>query len=341
MPGRLFSRVLAVSALAVLALPGGARRADGSGAFDPRPYLHARRLVDVGGRRMNLYCIGSGEPAVVFDAGLGGGTLDWRLVQPEIARRTRACSFDRAGMRFSDAVATSRNATSAALDLHALLVRADVRPPYVLVAHSIAGLYARAYLDRFPPDVAGVVFVDPSTQDELERFDAIVPGYAAEQHRTVAMLRACGRLAARGTLSRDGAARARCIGTPDTSLPHALQMRDAAFYERPGAWADLASESANLATSEAQVRRGPQRYGDLPLVVLTAGAKREDPSLGVARRHAKAAAWKRMHDELARTSTRGASVVVPGSDHYIALDRPRAVVSAIERVLAAARAATP
>lgn len=340
MPGRLFSRVLAVSALAVLALLGGVPRADGSGAFDPRPYLHARRLVDVGGQRMNLYCIGSGAPAVVFDAGLGGGTLDWRLVQPAIARRTRACSFDRAGMRFSDAVASPRNATSAALDLHALLMRADVRPPYVLVAHSIAGLYARAYLDRFPHEVAGVVFVDPSTQDELERFDAIVPGYAAEQRRTVAILRACGRLATRGMLSRDGAARARCIGTPDPSLPHALQLRDAAFYERPGAWTDLASESANLATSAAQIRRGPQRYGALPLVVLTAGAKREDPALDAARRRAKSAAWKQMHDALARTSSRGTSIVVPGSDHYIALDRPRAVISAIDTVVAAARAPT-
>src|SRR5580658_7163606 len=70
--------------------------------FDPGPYLHAQRLVDIGGRRLNLYCTGTSSPTVVLDAGLGGSTAVWRHVQPVLARTTRVCSYDRAGMGFSD-----------------------------------------------------------------------------------------------------------------------------------------------------------------------------------------------------------------------------------------------
>jgi pimeloyl-ACP methyl ester carboxylesterase len=94
--------------------------------FDPSPYLHAQRLIDIGGRRLNLYCSGSGSPTVILDAGLGGTTAVWRLVQGTIAKATRVCSYDRAGMGFSDAAPLPRDAAAVVTDLHALLEKAAI-----------------------------------------------------------------------------------------------------------------------------------------------------------------------------------------------------------------------
>src|SRR3954447_20989694 len=110
-------------------------------AFDQTRYLHPQRLVAVGeGRRLNLYCSGSGKPAVILEAGAGGSMLDWHTIQPTIARTTQVCSYDRAGREFSDPVVAPGSALDSAVDdLHALLQAASVPPPYVLVGHSLGG----------------------------------------------------------------------------------------------------------------------------------------------------------------------------------------------------------
>jgi pimeloyl-ACP methyl ester carboxylesterase len=119
-------------------------------------YLHAQRLVDVGGRRLNILCMGTGSPVVVLDAGLGNGLSSWRYVQRSIAHHTRVCSYDRAGMGFSEPARSARDADAIFNDLHALLHGAGVAPPYVLVGHSIAGLYDLLYTDRHTSYVINV-----------------------------------------------------------------------------------------------------------------------------------------------------------------------------------------
>jgi pimeloyl-ACP methyl ester carboxylesterase len=126
---------------------------------------------------MNIYCSGAGSPTVILDSGLGADTTDWRLVQSPIARRTRVCSYDRAGMGFSDPTTSSRAAGAVVGDLHAVLRSAAIAPPYVLVGHSIAGLYARLYTDRYPGEVVGLVLVDPSTEYDDQEFRKVAPAY--------------------------------------------------------------------------------------------------------------------------------------------------------------------
>jgi len=106
-------------------------------------YAKPQQLVEMDhGRRMNLYCRGSGSPTVVLDAGMGDSTISWALVQPTLAKRTRTCSYDRAGLGFSDAATRPGTVANMAEDLHALLRAAHVAPPYVLVGHSLAGMTA-------------------------------------------------------------------------------------------------------------------------------------------------------------------------------------------------------
>ena len=155
------------------------------------PYTHAQRLVDIGnGRKLNIYCMGSGSPTVIFDSGLetGSGTLPWAHVQPAVARFARACSYDRAGDGFSDPGPLPRDSDAVVSDLHALLDRADISPPYILVAHSIAGLYEPLFAARYPSDVAGMVLVDPSAPGQEELLSSQFPKYAAFEAQQTAAL---------------------------------------------------------------------------------------------------------------------------------------------------------
>lgn len=112
--------------------------------IDDPVYAAPQRLVTVApGRRLNLYCVGHGSPTVVLEAGLGDSTIGWALVRKPIARATRVCSYDRAGLGFSDGSGEPGDAVHIAADLHALLQAAGERPPYVLVGHSAGGLYTR------------------------------------------------------------------------------------------------------------------------------------------------------------------------------------------------------
>ena len=122
------------------------------------------RLIDVGGRRLHLLCSGEGSPTVVLEAGASSLAIDWTLVQREVSRGNRTCSYDRAGMGWSDPTTPATRASSA-VDLHTLLGKAGEHG--VLVGASRGGLLVRSYLDAYPDDVAGFVFVDPSTEDRL------------------------------------------------------------------------------------------------------------------------------------------------------------------------------
>jgi len=116
------------------------------------------RLVDIGGRKLHLLCTGSGSPTVVLVAGGGGFAIDWALVQPPLAATARVCSYDRAGLGWSDEGPADETVEQTVADLHELLQRAGERPPYVLVGASIGGIFIRAYQRAFPSDVAALVF---------------------------------------------------------------------------------------------------------------------------------------------------------------------------------------
>jgi len=122
--------------------------------------------VNVGSHRLHIRCAGDGGPVVIFDAALGGSSLSWTLVQPAVARITRACSYDRAGFGWSDAGPLPRTAGRIAGELHALLHAAAVPHPYVLVGHSYGGLVMRLFASRHADEVAGLVLVEPAIPEE-------------------------------------------------------------------------------------------------------------------------------------------------------------------------------
>ena len=144
--------------------------------IDDPAYTHAQRLVEVEpGRRLNLYCLGEGKPTVIFEAGLGGDNSAWARVQPAIAAHTRACSYDRAGIGFSDPARRPSDSANIVDDLHRLLNAAAIKPPYILVGHSLGGMHVRLYADTYLGEVAGMVLVDSAEETWRENWWRLDP----------------------------------------------------------------------------------------------------------------------------------------------------------------------
>ncbi|HEY9131871.1 MAG TPA: alpha/beta hydrolase, partial [Dyella sp.] len=143
------------------------------------PYYQPHRLVEIApGHKLNLYCIGSGSPVVIFDYGWGGPPTAWEYIQPAIGRLTTACTYDRAGYGFSDPGPLPRDTSALVDDLHRLLVAAHLKPPYIFVGHSLAGLNGVLFADKYRDQLAGMVLVDPAFAHQDEKFTAI-PGVKA------------------------------------------------------------------------------------------------------------------------------------------------------------------
>src|SRR5580698_150786 len=129
------------------------------------------QAIDIGGRTLNLYCSGEGSPTVILETGGNEPGYSWAPVEPRIASFTRACWYDRAGVGWSDPPSSPRTSASVVGDLHEVLRRAGVLPPYVMVGGSVGGEYVRIYTAHYPTDVAGLVLVDSAVPDMRE------PGY--------------------------------------------------------------------------------------------------------------------------------------------------------------------
>jgi pimeloyl-ACP methyl ester carboxylesterase len=123
-------------------------------------YAAPGRLIDVSGRKLHIHCTGSGSPTVLLMVGGGGHAIDWTLVQPQVAESTRVCSYDRAGLGWSDPGPEHETIEQTVSDLHALLRAAGEKGPYVLVGASIGGVYNRAFQRAHPNNVAALVFTN-------------------------------------------------------------------------------------------------------------------------------------------------------------------------------------
>ncbi len=130
-------------------------------AADAKAYPPPGQMVDVGGYRLHINCTGEGSPTVVIESGWGDMSASWGWVQPEVAKTTRICTYDRAGMGWSESSPQPRTAREFAKELHTLLAKANEPGPYVLVGHSLGGYTMRVYAHDYPGEVAGLVLIDP------------------------------------------------------------------------------------------------------------------------------------------------------------------------------------
>lgn len=305
-------------------------------------YLHPQRMVDIGsGLRLNLYCTGSGSPVVILDTEQDDSTLSWRYVQPAIAKRTRVCSYDAAGLGFSDPAPAPRDANAYVRDLRVLLSRAHITGPYVLVGAGFSGLTDQLFADRYAKDVAGMVLVDPLVPYRNRRLAALAPALAPlnDEESFISSLRVCDKAAASHQLVPGSRAFDECMwptGPGDSSLPPAIRRVLEEQWRRAGAWDDLIYDAQSDDASSAEAERAQRRYGSMPLVVLTSDVRvdMKGMPLSSAQMTKIARAYQRWHRDIAALSTRGRESVVAGSSNNMPEDHPAAVISAIEEVIA-------
>lgn len=295
------------------------------------------RSVNIGARSLNIFCSGEGRPAVIFDSGNNSPGYAWSNIQPEVAKLTRACWFDRAGYGWSDPGPFPTTSAASSRDLHELLHRAGIPAPYILVGHSLGGLNARVYNGMYPTDLAGAVLVDAAHEDEPRRAPPTMLGrtvsrvwwhpiwIAGQVARRVGLLRL---MRPRVTLPADSAARTR------EEIVQALRLQ-------PKTIATQFDPSLPESYAEAERAGG---FGNRPLIVLTRGRVSMPPNPSDVDRQLAAYEQVWQHEiqpKLARLSTRGRQVIVAQSGHDIPDEAPDAVVAAVREVLADVRGDRP
>lgn len=302
---------------------------------DRRRFPQIGRSVDIGGRTLNIFCSGTGEPAVIFESASGIG-LEWQPVQTEVAKFTEACWYDRAGMGWSDSGPFPRDSAAIARDLHELLNQAGVRPPYVLAGFSFGGLPLREYNGLYFDEVAGMILIDSAEEDEPLRAPKFYLAHTAPQILWRPLDLALRTAASVGLV--------RLTQSSSTQSKNPSEMTRAqiitALRQQPKSF--VASTSTGIVEPESYAQAASARgLGNRPLIVLTAGQAPDfrDPEL-----NRQAAAYQQvwtheMQAKLARLSTRGRQIVVENSSHDIAAHAPDVVIAAIRDVVTEARAA--
>ena len=275
-------------------------------------------LVDIDGCRLHVQTAGRGAPSVVLESGLGGMSSAWGWIQAETAKFCRVVSYDRAGLGWSGPDPERKSAALVAKRLHALLRHCGVLPPYVMVGHSMGGLFIRVFADLYADEIAGMVLLDAVHPDQHLRSAAI----DTHMRTGFSFLKTAPLLARLGYVRMTGLFDAWSEGLPARQAAEAkaflcTHRHLKATRDESLAWDGICAEV-----------RCTRRLGDIPLAVVTAG---RDILPG----------QPELQAELATLSSDSVHLVVKGADHVSLVTRREyalSVVEAIQQVVAKAKA---
>jgi pimeloyl-ACP methyl ester carboxylesterase len=305
-------------------------------------YARPGQLVDAGGFRLNLYCVGSGSPTVVFDSGFEDWAPAWSKVQPEIAKWTRVCSYDRAGAGFSEPGPMPRTSVHIAEELRAALHHASIAGPYILVGHAFGGDNVRTFADLYMGEVAGLVLVDADSDD-------VGPKPLQEkQHRAgagiVSDLRDCRNAIAEHKplpLLNPGqpqtCAQQFFRGLPESEWSPQLNAKLLEIAQTKVAMYDAdISEMEQTPTDEIYLQQHRRSFGSRPIRVLTSGnhgvghleERPPDTPEHVAYEQETTQAQARW----LTLSSNSKQIFTHNSSEYIQFDEPETLINAIREV---------
>jgi pimeloyl-ACP methyl ester carboxylesterase len=261
-----------------------------------------------------LNCIGSGSPTVLLEADLDQlGSLSWAMVQPELGELTRVCSYDRAGILWSQAGPRPRDGKTVAAELMDLLQAAGEEGPYLLVGHAMGGAYARIFAGNHPESVCGLVLLDSSHPDQIQRFSEIGIRQEIPQQKLRPFIFLLSYLGAPG----------RYKGLQYTMPLEVYKTEQAYLPESSMAWFDEAAEGPNTLAQAGEIRS----LGDLPLVVLASA--RPAPISGTPDQEPQKL-WLDLQEDLTSISTRSELRSLEDAGHYIQFDQPGEVTQAVK-----------
>ena len=277
-------------------------------AADARAYPPPGQMVDVGGYRLHISCVGTGSPTVVIEAGQGDWSASWsNAVQPEAARTTRICTYDRAGYGWSEPGPLPRTAEHIAQELHRLLHTAGVPGPYVLAGHSLGGLPVRVFAHAYAAEVAGVVLIDSMHPRQAKPSAAARSPQPAAPASRLSLFTLPARISVLRLLA----------GPLDLKGGFSPEVANAyvAYTVTPRHLQTTLDEGRGMPDSLAQAS-AITSLGAVPLIVLSRGQDQEQ-------------AWQEMQTDLLTLSSNSQQLIADGSGHTIHLDQPAAAVKAI------------
>ena len=282
-------------------------------------------FYQVGGHAMHLYCTGQGSPTVLLESGLGSDWLYWQKVQPEVAKTTRVCSYDRAGLGWSDDQPGPRDAKNIAAQLHSLLQQAGETGPLVLVGASAGGLYARQFVAAYPGQAVAMVFADSSVPDQIRA----LPGAGYSETAARALHR---QEMWEWVKETSGWARlvGDCKGDVEkgleayAGLARAEACRPAYARAGLGEWDEFwhSAEEAGAAPC----------CGQMPLLIISQDPDRPKPGWS-AQMIAAQPIWNSLQEHLKDLSPHSRRVIARGSSHHVMIDRPDVVIHGIQQVV--------
>jgi pimeloyl-ACP methyl ester carboxylesterase len=305
---------------------------------DSRRFPQKGRLVQAGKIKLNIDCAGQtgAGPTVILENAGGVPARGWAKVQPDVAKFTRVCSYDRAGVGWSDPPGPEpRTGAQIAKELTLLLQAAGEKGPYIMVGHSIGGYFVQSFTHQNPDAVAGVVLVDASHPDTIRRTLEILPEASREEYLS------------QYELAKSAWADAYFTWTTRLGLTRLLVPAPDDFareinYLSSRSLKAMGAEFKADAVTEKEIRELGNHLGDRPLIVLTGGKIDEGLYASRAEEVAQQRLWaEEIQPELAKLSSQGKQIIVPDSGHMIPYERPDAVVSAIREVWTAAKASSP
>jgi pimeloyl-ACP methyl ester carboxylesterase len=327
----------------------GAMPAAAQAPATPPPFPPPGQLVDIGGWRLHLYCTGEAKPSqptVILEAGAGDFSVEWSLVQPKLAAFARVCSYDRAGTGWSDLGPHPRTMRQIVYELHALLDKGSVRPPWLLVGHSYGGWLVRLYASTYRSEIAGMILAEGGFDNpwrflngKLVRAAELATGKPVPDVKTSGPLQESDIPPDAFRRMRDAAAASVSSANepPRDKLPADAQRMRTWVLSR---WQHIAAhvnpvEAEELAGLRAERTRGDHALGDLPVVVITRGIADEG---GPGGNEVELERRKKEHAELAQSlSSNGRQIIAARSGHHIQLDEPDVVVKSVRDLLGAAR----
>jgi len=277
-----------------------------------RQYPPIGQMIDIGGYRLHMHVEGEGSPTVIFDAGAGGIGLSWELVRPAIAKVTRVVTYDRAGLGWSEPSPYPRDAATMALELHTMLVNANIKAPYILVSHSLGGIVARRFTAKYPNEVAGLVMVDSAHEQQMKHFPEALVKMVNSMKGIFAVMRLLSKL---GVFAlKPGLVQIGDNGKLSSELVAQMQGVIASSDSHAAA---MIAESESIYAAQT---KSISALGDLPLTVISHGqldANAVPPALGPQVRDEYESAWQQLQVEITALSTRCRRIIAERSGHNI------------------------
>lgn len=293
---------------------------------DQNAYPAPGKLLDIGGYKLHMHCLGSGKPTVVCDAGLGGDASWWALVAQDVAQITRVCTYDRAGYGWSDASPHTRTSKHIVQELHTLLHNAQISPPYILVGHSFGGANMKLYAKTYPEEVYALVLVEACHETMNERFEAYekqlppqkvtfterIKGYiqASKYAHYVGITRWNMRASLEPFFSSKLSEQQKNYITAHASSTKSLEARD--------------NELKHIEESLKQLKENRTSLEGIQLVVISRRCATDNPMDAI---------WLQCQQDLVQESTNSLHLIANTDNHMITVEDPETIARAIKQLV--------